>query len=75
MKKIVLGQIVTSTISIIALAVSCLSFILPLSRSRLVIEDPAAVYTISSKSDYDELVVPIVCNNYGDYIRSINKIE
>lgn len=75
MKKIILSQIINYVISITALIISSLSFLLPLFRSRLVIEDPAVIYTIKSKNNYDELVVPIICNNYGDYIRSINKME
>lgn len=29
----------------------------------------------SKKSNYDELVIPIICNNYGNFIRSINNME
>lgn len=63
-------------ISCIALVISLLTFLLPLTRNRFVIEEPSSVYTISQKeSQYDELVVPVICNNYGSFMRSISNME
>ena len=56
-------------------AVSLVSFILPLLRTRLVIENPSQIYTVKSSGDYDEIIVPVIMTNYGSYIRSINEIE
>ena len=73
-KSFILG-IIGIIISVVALIVSLVSFILPLLRTRLVIEDPAQIYTVKTNKDYDEVIIPVVMTNYGNYIRSINGIE
>jgi len=62
-------------ISVVALIFSFVSFILPLLRTRLVIEEPAQIYTVKTNKNYDEIIIPVVMTNYGNYIRSINGIE
>lgn len=73
-KSFILG-VIGIIISVVALIVSLVSFILPLLRTRLVIEDPAQIYTVKTNKNYDEIIIPVVMTNYGNYIRSINGIE
>lgn len=73
-KSFILG-VIGIIISVVALIVSLVSFILPLLRTRLVIEDPAQIYTVKKNKNYDEIIIPVVMTNYGNYIRSINGIE
>ncbi|MBR5096060.1 MAG: hypothetical protein IK094_03015, partial [Treponema sp.] len=61
--------------SLVAIIVSLYSFYLPLLRTRLVIENPTQIYTLKNNDNFDELIIPVVVNNYGSYIRSINDIE
>lgn len=75
-KIITIPEIISISISLIAVMVSLLMFFLPLVKNHFIIEDPAVVYIHSSKySNYDELVIPIICNNYGNFIRTINNME
>lgn len=73
-KSFILG-VIGIIISVVALIFSFVSFILPLLRTRLVIEDPAQIYTVKKNKNYDEIIIPVVMTNYGNYIRSINGIE
>lgn len=75
-KIMTVPEIISISISLIAVMVSLLIFFLPLVKNHFTIEDPAVVYIVSSKkSNYDELVIPIICNNYGNFIRTINNME
>lgn len=75
-KIMTVPEIISISISLIAVMVSLLIFFLPLVKNHFTIEDPAVVYIRSSKkSNYDELVIPIICNNYGNFIRTINNME
>lgn len=75
-KIITIPEIISISISLIAVMVSLLIFFFPLVKNHFVIEDPAVVYIHSSKdSKYDELVIPVICNNYGNFIRSIHNME
>lgn len=73
-KSFILG-VIGIIISVVALIVTFVSFILPLLRTRLVIEDPAQIYTVKTNKNHDEIIIPVVMTNYGNYIRSINGIE
>ena len=73
---ITIPEIISISISLIAVMVSLLIFFLPLVKNHFVIEDPAVVYVhLSKDSNYDELVIPVICNNYGNFIRTINNME
>ena len=75
-KRITLIEFITLTLSVIAIVISVLSFILPLIKSKLVIEDPSNVYFINTNNEnYDEIIIPLICNNYGSFVRSVYKIE
>ena len=67
--------IISLLFSLVAIIVSMTSFFLPLIRTRLVIENPAKIYSLRNNEGFDELIIPIVINNYGSYIRSVNDIE
>ena len=67
--------IISLLFSFAAIIVSLTSFFLPLIRTRLVIENPAKIYSLRNNEGFDELIIPIVINNYGSYIRSVNDIE
>lgn len=67
--------IISLLFSLAAIIVSLTSFFLPLIRTRLVIENPAKIYSLRNNEGFDELIIPIVINNYGSYIRSVNDIE
>ena len=67
--------IISLLFSFAAIIVSLTSLFLPLIRTRLVIENPAKIYSLRNNEGFDELIIPIVINNYGSYIRSVNDIE
>lgn len=67
--------IISLLFSLAAIIVSLTSFFLPLIRTRLVIENPVKIYSLRNNEGFDELIIPIVINNYGSYIRSVNDIE
>lgn len=67
--------IISLLFSLVAIIVSMTSFFLPLIRTRLVIENPAKIYSLRNNEGFDELIIPIIINNYGSYIRSVNDIE
>ena len=67
--------IISLLFSLVAIIISLASFFLPLIRTRVVIENPAKIYSLRNNEGFDELIIPIVINNYGSYIRSVNDIE
>lgn len=71
------SAIIISIVSIIiSVTLSLITFILPLVRGSLVIENPSIIQTISdSEAEYDKFVLPLVVLNYGNSIRSINDME
>jgi hypothetical protein len=74
-RRITISEIISLVLSGIAIVISSLTFILPLFSGRLVFEEPANIYMVKSDDSYDELIIPVICNNYGSYIRTINKME
>ena len=76
-KKSITGiEVISLIISIVAFFTSILFFVLPLTKSKLVIDNPSNIYFMHSNSyNYDEIIIPLVFSNYGSFVRSINKIE
>lgn len=67
--------LISLIISCVAIFVSLITFILPYSRTRLVIEKPSNIYILKNNEKYDEIIFPIICNNYGNSNRNIYDIE
>jgi hypothetical protein len=58
--------------------ISLANFVIPLLLSKMIVQDPGVVFYTSKvlNDDYnDKIIVPIVYNNYGPYIRSIYKMQ
>lgn len=68
-------DLIALIISCVAIFVSLITFILPYSRTRLVIEEPSNIYILKNNEKYDEIIFPIICNNYGNSNRNIYDIE
>lgn len=68
-------DLIALIISCVAIFVSLITFILPYSRTRLVIEKPSNIYILKNNEKYDEIIFPIICNNYGNSNRNIYDIE
>lgn len=68
-------DLIALIISCVSICVSLITFILPYSRTRLVIEKPSNIYILKNNEKYDEIIFPIICNNYGNSNRNIYDIE
>lgn len=74
-KKAVI-EISSLSLSIIAIVISVICFVLPLTNSNLVIDNPGSIYFISNQNkDYDQVIIPLIFSNYGSFVRSVYKME
>ena len=68
-------DLIALIISCVAIFVSLITFILPFSRTRLVIEEPTNVFVLKKQEKYDEIIIPLICSNYGNINRNIYDME
>ena len=74
--KITIVEIASLSLSMIAIFISIIFFVLPLSKSNLVIDDPGNIYFTSNQNkDYDQVIIPLIFSNYGSFVRSVYKVE